>query len=531
MNQKRSCPGTPKRYRTRLSLIVIRPKSRATVVVVLLGRPRRLSRPTLAVLSGSSVSSGRTSLMALTSVVLPAPKPPAMRILCAVRVPSLGAGGSEGAKAIEYLLEHVVAWADAGRPLPEHGDRPGQDQVAEQDAHHAEGQAGAGRDVGHRGLPLAQGEDPAVLRRAALRVVVLRVAAGHGDDHGDHVEHLAVGRLRSAAGHRVGAHDRAGIAADPPSGGSPARGRTVGGRHRAHSPAAVVLAGNRECETRCGLARLTSIAISYATMPASASAGQSAARQLPSPAAITNSSPCSSSMTVCLTPPALKRSPVPVARLCRAAATAARCSASSLDRSVDAASSSPSLDRMTARVKSLTRDARSSSSHARSRSPAPSSPVITLPPRCPAPIRRAARHSARQPRQRHHRQSRHRPGFCASFAAATRRTAARRLARVRPLAPPHGRGRPGGPALLAATACPAGRGAAGRGRWSRAARRHRLRSALVPAARATRPRRPGRARSWRAAWPPPPGLRRRRRAAPARRAAGRSPWYRGRATG
>src|ERR1700744_6402817 len=120
MTQKRSWPGTPNRYSTRLSLIVIRPKSRATVVVFLSGRPARLSRPTLAALSGSSVSSGRTSLMALTSVVLPAPKPPAMRILCAVRVPSL-AGGSEGAKAIEYLLEHVVAWADAGRPLPEHG--------------------------------------------------------------------------------------------------------------------------------------------------------------------------------------------------------------------------------------------------------------------------------------------------------------------------------------------------------------------------------------------------------------------------
>ena len=45
------------------------------------------------------------------------------------------------------------------------------------------------------------------------------------------------------------------------------------------------------CDARCGLARLTSIAISYATMPASAVAGQSAARQLPSPAAMTKSRP------------------------------------------------------------------------------------------------------------------------------------------------------------------------------------------------------------------------------------------------
>ena len=77
-----------------------------------------MSRPTLAVLSGSSVSSGRTSLIALTSVVFPAPKPPAMRILCAVRAASLA--GSECAEAIEYLLEHVVVGALAGRQLPDH---------------------------------------------------------------------------------------------------------------------------------------------------------------------------------------------------------------------------------------------------------------------------------------------------------------------------------------------------------------------------------------------------------------------------
>src|ERR1700744_3037395 len=139
MTQKRSWPGTPNRYSTRLSLIVIRPKSRATVVVFLSGRPARLSRPTLAALSGSSVSSGRTSLIALTSVVLPAPKPPAMRILCADRAgpadnagPSENpgpSGGSEGAEAIDNLLEHVAVGALPGRPLPDHAHAPGHDQV------------------------------------------------------------------------------------------------------------------------------------------------------------------------------------------------------------------------------------------------------------------------------------------------------------------------------------------------------------------------------------------------------------------
>jgi hypothetical protein len=75
--------------------MVIRPKSSATVVVVLPGTPRRSSWLALALESLSSVSSGRTSLIALTSVVFPAPNPPATRILCAASggpsVPSEGA--------------------------------------------------------------------------------------------------------------------------------------------------------------------------------------------------------------------------------------------------------------------------------------------------------------------------------------------------------------------------------------------------------------------------------------------------------
>src|ERR1700761_2635304 len=130
--------------------MVIRPKARATVVVFLPGRPARLSRPTLAALSGSSVSSGRTSLIALTSVVFPAPKPPAMRILWAVSDAALS--GSECAEAIEYLLEHVVVGTLARGALPHHADDTGHDQVTEQDPDHAERQRGAGRDVRHRGL-------------------------------------------------------------------------------------------------------------------------------------------------------------------------------------------------------------------------------------------------------------------------------------------------------------------------------------------------------------------------------------------
>src|SRR6202161_4133321 len=84
MNQNRSWPGVPNRYKDRSDRKVIRPKSMATVVVVLPATPLMSSTPTLRSLSVSSVRSGRISLTALTRVVLPTPNPPAMRILAVV---------------------------------------------------------------------------------------------------------------------------------------------------------------------------------------------------------------------------------------------------------------------------------------------------------------------------------------------------------------------------------------------------------------------------------------------------------------
>ncbi len=69
---------------------MIRPKSKATVVVLLDATPSRLSMPTLASVMISSVVSGSISLTAPTKVVLPTPKPPATRSLTEV-----GSGGSE----------------------------------------------------------------------------------------------------------------------------------------------------------------------------------------------------------------------------------------------------------------------------------------------------------------------------------------------------------------------------------------------------------------------------------------------------
>src|SRR5215831_2192534 len=118
--------------------------------------------------------------------------------------------------------------------------------------------------------------------------------------------------------------------------------------------------------SRCGPTRLTSTAISKATRPTSALAVVSAARQLPSPAAVTNRKKFSISTMVCRTRPPPKCRPAPRARLCIPAAIAARCSASSRFRPVDAPTTSPSRVRITALLISVTRVTRSSSSQLRS---------------------------------------------------------------------------------------------------------------------------------------------------------------------
>src|SRR6202042_3081421 len=160
MNEKRSWPGMPNRYSTILAPRVIRPKSRATVVVVLRPTPLRSSRPMLAVVRASSVCSGRTSLIAPTSVVLPAPNPPATRILCAVKAGTAAAPPpwvSERAEAIQYLLEQVAGLL-VSRSLPYHRDRPQLGQVGDQHAHHPQRQCGVGGEVGEGHLPTAQAQ-------------------------------------------------------------------------------------------------------------------------------------------------------------------------------------------------------------------------------------------------------------------------------------------------------------------------------------------------------------------------------------
>jgi hypothetical protein len=89
---------------------VTRPKSIATVVVVLSGTCERSSTPALAAVITASVVSGVISETDPTKVVLPTPKPPATTILTEVIAASPALprrGGLELAKSTEHPFEQV----------------------------------------------------------------------------------------------------------------------------------------------------------------------------------------------------------------------------------------------------------------------------------------------------------------------------------------------------------------------------------------------------------------------------------------
>src|SRR5215510_14100418 len=148
--------------------MVIRPKSIATVVVVLPLTPLRSSCARLALVKASSVYSGRTSLIAPTSVVLPAPKPPATRILKTASGPP--PVPSEGTETMQHLPEQLGTGHLTDGLVRHYGDLAPHDEVGKQDADHAKRQRGVRRQVGHSGRRLAQAEDLAVLRAEGRRV-------------------------------------------------------------------------------------------------------------------------------------------------------------------------------------------------------------------------------------------------------------------------------------------------------------------------------------------------------------------------
>src|SRR5918996_551953 len=107
MKPNRSCPGVPNRYKRRPPSKVMRPKSMATVVVVLSGSQLASSTFTLTEVIAASVLSGTISETAPTKVVFPTPKPPEMTILTDFGCP-LTPVSSKGADAIDQPPDQLL---------------------------------------------------------------------------------------------------------------------------------------------------------------------------------------------------------------------------------------------------------------------------------------------------------------------------------------------------------------------------------------------------------------------------------------
>src|SRR5690606_8776743 len=153
----------------------MRPKSMATVVVVLSPVWVRSSMPADADVMTASVRSGLISETAPTNVVLPTPKPPATTIFAEVverEGPPL-----ELAKSTEHPFEQCHVWLAAGVLVAAglmDGDQSRLRQVGDEDPGHAERDGQQGRDLGHRlDLP-AEVADPLMLGQLALHLVRLR---------------------------------------------------------------------------------------------------------------------------------------------------------------------------------------------------------------------------------------------------------------------------------------------------------------------------------------------------------------------
>src|SRR6266540_6243982 len=133
----------------------MRPKSIATVVVVLAGTAEVSSTPTDRAVMSCSVVSGGISDTDPTNVVLPAPKPPATRILSGTRSWSAANGRdpvSAGAKSIQQPPENSLARPAValGRLGQVHDQIAGVGQVTDQDPCHPDGHSQHRTDLGHR---------------------------------------------------------------------------------------------------------------------------------------------------------------------------------------------------------------------------------------------------------------------------------------------------------------------------------------------------------------------------------------------
>src|SRR5690625_2826384 len=210
MNQKRACPGVPNMYMISSCSRVSRPKSMATVVVTFSGVEEMSSCSTLASVITASVETGGISETDPTSVVLPAPNPPATTTL---------ADTSDGAVVLGLLEE---TFESTKRPLKNlvfrravAGDggvdvhKPLVGQIAEQHLGDTQRDLQRRRDLGYRARLTAHLVDALRFGRQRRR----RLDRGVGGRK-QCLHQQRVGGARAASGAGVGsvapATDRAG---------------------------------------------------------------------------------------------------------------------------------------------------------------------------------------------------------------------------------------------------------------------------------------------------------------------------------
>src|SRR4051812_16563719 len=152
--------------------MLIRPKSMATVVVILPGTCRLSSTPTPAEVMIASVVNGVISETDPTSVVLPTPKPPAMTIFADVTRPAARRRElSEPAKSTQHPLQqfraHRIGFVLQRCRLVARDQAVG-GHVGDDDASHSERQLHSCGDLGERLNPAAVTHRRDVLMLAAL---------------------------------------------------------------------------------------------------------------------------------------------------------------------------------------------------------------------------------------------------------------------------------------------------------------------------------------------------------------------------
>src|SRR5215469_348949 len=212
MNQNRCWPGVPNRYKIRPASSVTRPKSMATVVVVLSGVWLRSSRPSLAVVMTASVVSGVISETEPTNVVLPTPKPPATTIFTDVIAVSVAVDCTvlELPKSTEHPFEQVNIRATLCMVDLVYPDQSFHRHVRDEDTRDAQRHPQHRRDFRDRPPVTAEPQNGLTLgaeHRQVPRLIVRR------RDH--RLDLKLVTGLGPSAGHCIRTDERAGLIVNP----------------------------------------------------------------------------------------------------------------------------------------------------------------------------------------------------------------------------------------------------------------------------------------------------------------------------